>query len=114
MSAPVNLTNLREITGGDRDIEQELFSMFITTAEDCLHQLAASYAPEHAEMWRKHAHAFKGISYNLGAEPLGDLCKDAQNKPDDAVADKKTLLSAIQDEFGRVQNFLSDVSASES
>ncbi len=106
MNQPVNLENLRDITGGDTEIEKELFQVFLDSAQDCLTALAASCTPDNAETWRKQAHAFKGISYNLGAEALGDICRTAQDSSSSDVNEKRVMLAALQHEFSRVQAYL--------
>jgi len=106
MNAPVNLANLREITGGDPEIEKELFQVFLDSAESCLSELAACCIPEAAEKWRTQAHALKGISYNLGAEQLGDLCKKAQTEANAPDNEKQAILNAITAAFSDVRNFL--------
>jgi len=103
---PVDLTNLRDMTDGDRELEKTLFEEFYRSCASCLATLAASTAAASSEQWRTAAHAMKGISYNLGANPLGDLCKQAQ---DDHTADssaKQSLLGQIESEYTRVKSFL--------
>jgi HPt (histidine-containing phosphotransfer) domain-containing protein len=109
MSQPVNLENLREITGGDREIEAELFKMFLDTATECLTGLTQALQTGSDEAWRKQAHAFKGISYNLGAENLGELCRQAQDAASASVADKTLLLAKLQDELTQVRTWLAAV-----
>lgn len=103
---PVNLSNLRDITGGDTEIEKELFQVFLDSAQDCLTALATSCTQGDAETWRKQSHAFKGISYNLGAETLGDICRTAQDSATSDIKDKRVMLAAMQHEFSRVQDYL--------
>lgn len=105
-AAPVNLANLREITGGDTEIEQELFRIFLESSAECLAALSGACGAEQAESWRKQAHALKGISYNLGAQTLGDLCKIAQDEPHMGESDKQALLQAIRQEHEQVARFL--------
>jgi HPt (histidine-containing phosphotransfer) domain-containing protein len=105
-TAPVNLDNLREITGGDTEIEQELFRIFLESSAECLTALAVNCGADQTEAWRKQAHALKGISYNLGAQALGDLCKMAQDEPTMSAPDKQALLTAIRQEYAQVAKFL--------
>jgi HPt (histidine-containing phosphotransfer) domain-containing protein len=109
MSPPVNLTNLREITGGDHEIEQELFVVFLESAQVCLKGLRDSLADTDHVIWRKQAHALKGISYNLGAQLLGDLCKMAQDDSTTSQEQKTQLLTAIEGEYGLVESYLKDL-----
>lgn len=106
MTDAVNLENLREMTGGDQALEKELFEVYVTSAEDCLAALKASTASENAENWRTQAHAWKGMSLNLGAEPLGKLCAEAQMNHLATPEDKAKMLAAIEDEYAKVKAFL--------
>jgi histidine phosphotransfer protein HptB len=106
MSAPVDLSSLHEITGGDTAIEKELFASFLESSDACLAGLRAAGEPAQETEWRKHAHAFKGISLNLGAAELGHLCKEAQDKCQAPPEQRKHMLAAIEAEFARVRAYL--------
>ena len=106
MSTPVNLLNLREMTGDDKEMEKELFQVFIDSAETCLKDLAVSTTPQTAETWRKQAHALKGISLSLGAEKLGDLCKQAQESFEADSEEKIKLRNEIEKEYKKVRENL--------
>lgn len=83
----LNLENLREITGGDKEIEFELFEEYKSSSKDLLDVLKACINNDN-EKWREAAHALKGISVLLGAEYLGSLAKTAQEQKE-AAADQK-------------------------
>ena len=106
MTTAVDLTSLREITGGDVELERELFTVFISSSTECLSALQTAAASNNTEEWRKQAHAWKGISYNLGAQTLGNLCKNAQDHPDAPTPQKLVWLQGLADEFGRVKTYL--------
>ena len=106
MTHPVNLTNLREMTGGDKEMEKELFEVFIHSSKESIDVLAASLTPETSETWRRQAHALKGISLSLGAEKLGELCKNAQESFQALKADKEKMLSDLKNEHVIVEKYL--------
>lgn len=107
MTDPVDLTNLRELTGGDVETEKELFEVFITSSEECLIGLKENITMDRADVWHKHAHAWKGISFSLGAEKLGKLCYDAQEKGHIlSESEKLDLIVALEDEYEQVRDFL--------
>lgn len=106
---PVSLDNLREMTGGDPGLEKELFGVFITSAEDCLKGLKANAGAGQEDAWRSHAHAWKGMSLNLGAEKLGKLCADAQFGFQEPPEKKAEWLKEIEAEFDRVKVYLSSL-----
>ncbi|MFZ4540973.1 MAG: Hpt domain-containing protein [Rickettsiales bacterium] len=105
----VDLTNLREMTDGDTELERNLFAEFMRSFEDCLTKLQASVDEAGQEVWRSNAHAMKGISYNLGATPLGDLCKKAQEEHQSPTSTKDSLLNSIMVEYEKVKDFLTKI-----
>ncbi len=109
MADAVNLTNLREMTEGDVEMEKALFEEFCSSAETCIAALEANCADGENEVWRSNAHALKGTSLNLGAEKLGVLCKQAQEGCAASQAEKQTMLSGIKTEYAEVKTFLDSV-----
>ncbi len=106
MTNPVDLENLRDMTGGDLALERELFDVYLTSSEACLALLHASKAAGGEEAWRAQAHAWKGMSLNLGADALGKLCAEAQTSHLAPPEKKDELLKALEEEFARVKAFL--------
>lgn len=106
MSDPVNLENLREMTGGDKALEKELFDVFLTSSDDCLKALESNQGAGQEETWRTQAHAWKGMSLNLGAEPLGKLCAEAQMNHLAPPEEKARMLAAIKTEYENVRTYL--------
>lgn len=109
MSAPVDLDNLRSITDGDEEIEKALFEEFFSSSEASLRVMQSSVGPEGNEIWRQQAHAIKGVSLNLGANRLSDLCKKAQDHYQISEIDKRELLTLIQDEYSKVCAYLKNI-----
>jgi len=109
MIAPVDLQNLREITGGDASMEKELFHSFLETSAECLAGLQVALRNAENNLWRQKAHALKGVSLNLGAVQLGELCREAQDKFEASASEKQQLLVAIQGEFGNVRGYLENI-----
>lgn len=106
MSVPVDLTNLRSMTDGDRELEVILFQEFSRAAEAALREMAENCVDGHNEPWKVAAHALKGTAYNLGAHGMGDLCKTAQENPAASGVEKKELLDQLQAEYAQVEQFL--------
>ena len=111
MEAPVDLTNLRSMTDGDKEMEKELFTEFYDCFESGLNVLRASCGDSDAETWRTQAHALKGVALNLGALHLGDLGKKAQDEYLVPEAAKVEMLKKMQTEYERVKIFLLNVNA---
>ena len=106
MNKPVDLTNLRSMTDGDRDLEKALFEEFYSSFEAGIRTLQSNCVDTACETWRKQAHALKGISVNLGAEVLGTLCKNAQEEHLADAPAKHALIKQIQEEYSQVKSFL--------
>lgn len=109
--AVVDLTNLREMTDGDPEMEKELFAEFISSFESELAELQASQSDRASETWRRRAHAMKGIAFNLGAMRLGELCKQAQETPQSNLETRIDLLKKIGTEFADVRSYLDELTA---
>jgi HPt (histidine-containing phosphotransfer) domain-containing protein len=102
----LDLSNLREITGGDSGIEKQLFQAFLESSEECLAALAGGWQSGKEEVWRKQSHALKGSALNLGAIPLGEICKEAQDSFEAPPEKKQALLASIQAEYAEVKEEL--------
>ena len=106
MTTVVNLDNLHEMTGGDKDLEKELFEVYLSSSEECLKALRLNSDEGNEETWRTQAHAWKGMSLNLGAETLGKLCAEAQMSHLSPTAEKEKMLAAIEAEYEQVKAYL--------
>jgi two-component system, sensor histidine kinase and response regulator len=68
--AEVDMSALREITGGDAEFERELVETFVSSGDKCLAEiLSALHANDFATIG-KRAHALKGASANIYASGL--------------------------------------------
>jgi HPt (histidine-containing phosphotransfer) domain-containing protein len=106
MTEPVNLDNLREMTGGDQALEKELFEVYLSSADACLKTMEESQGAGQEDLWRTQAHAWKGMSLNLGAETLGRLCAEAQVNHLAAPDEKAKMVAAIKTAYEEVRQFL--------
>lgn len=111
MTEPVDLTNLRSMTDGDAELEKSLFEEFFLSFEKELVGLEHSTGEDAVPSWHARSHALKGISLNLGAQKLGELCKTAQDEENAPAAFKSDLLKKITDEYAVVKRFLQDIIA---
>lgn len=103
---PINLDNLRDITGGDQEMEDMLLSMFITDSEEILNSLENESKDGESVIWSEQAHALKGAAENLGATRLAELSLDAQLMRVATADKRKQLLGAIREEFELVVNYI--------
>jgi HPt (histidine-containing phosphotransfer) domain-containing protein len=90
----IDLDQLHSFTDGDPQLESELLSLFLSTAETYLAKM--SEALEAGEGWSAAAHALKGGSANLGARRVTALALAAERTPADA-GQLEALRSAIEE-----------------
>jgi HPt (histidine-containing phosphotransfer) domain-containing protein len=102
----LDFSNLRRITGGNAMVESELFQIFLESAHECLTFLREACDSNDEGVWRTQAHAFKGISFSIGADDLGRLCKEAQENYIRPLEYKRAMLARIEKEFSEVEQEL--------
>ncbi|MCD8526098.1 MAG: Hpt domain-containing protein [Alphaproteobacteria bacterium] len=103
----IDLTNFRRATGGDLELEQELFEEFIQSSQTLIQKLQSHCRGEaDGEAWRSAAHAMKGICLNLGAQTLADFCRQGQDGFESDTPYKSDLLDKIKAERERVVEYL--------
>ncbi len=106
MNIPVDLTNLREITGGNKKMEAALFKEFISSCDSYILELSKVLDVDKKETWYTISHAFKGISINIGAKHLGELCREAQDNNAAPLEKKTVMLKDIEQEYSEVKKYL--------
>lgn len=109
MADPVDLDNLRSMTDGDAEMEKILFEEFFSCFDSTIVQMQNNYSEDKAEEWRKDAHALKGVSLNLGAIQLGELCKKAQDEYATGSDSKDEMLKNIKAEYEAVRQFIGNL-----
>jgi HPt (histidine-containing phosphotransfer) domain-containing protein len=83
MTTLVDFDRLQSFTDGDRQLEAELATLFLATAEGYLAELAL--ALDDVAAWRATAHNLKGAAGNIGAVALAELAATAERTlPDPA------------------------------
>ncbi len=70
----INQTRIIEITGGDKELEKELLTLFTDTAESTLRRLEAG------ENWQRTIHELKGAAANIGLDELHQRCAEIEHK----------------------------------
>lgn len=76
---PIALARFQEFTGGDGQLERELATLYLSTAELYLAELRGAF--HDAEDWSRAAHALKGASANIGAAEMARLAAAAEHAP---------------------------------
>jgi two-component system, sensor histidine kinase and response regulator len=68
--AEVDMSALRELTGGDAEFEKELVDTFVASGDQCLAEILDALRLRDFETIGKRAHALKGASANIHASGL--------------------------------------------
>jgi PAS domain S-box-containing protein len=66
----VDMTALRELTGGDQEFERELLATFVSSGDQCLAEILSALKVSDYDTIGKRAHALKGASANIHAPGL--------------------------------------------
>ena len=77
--APIALEQLGSFTGGDDQLERELGSLYLATADLYLDEMRAALAG--GADWSRPVHALKGASANMGAMEVARLTADVEHAP---------------------------------
>lgn len=94
-------TRLKDISGGNADMEKKLFMLFFTSCEQCLAKLQ-----EGQSTWQEAMHELKGVAANMGMEPLAQICEAAYQAGDGAPDEVKgQALRDIYDEVEAARSF---------
>ena len=90
----LDMAHLRSFTDGDPQLERELSTLFLATAETYLRDLRE--ALRRGGPWTSIAHALKGASANLGARRLAALALAAERSHPDR-AQLEAIEHALED-----------------
>ncbi len=81
------IEELKEITGGDLEFLHELINAYILQAEEILGAFDPSIKDDGLSKLKFNLHSLKGISYNVGASYIGDLCSSIESDITDEAFD---------------------------
>lgn len=77
----LDIGQLWETTGGDREFIRELGDVFLNDVEDRLRQIEAAIAQASWDETKAMAHSIKGASANVGAATLARLAEQLEELP---------------------------------
>ena len=75
-ASPIDLAHFTSFTNGDEQLERELSSLYMTTADTRLDEMRQALAA--GLPWDGPAHELKGASANLGAVEVAALAAEAE------------------------------------
>ena len=96
MAASLDLDRLTEMTDGDSQLERELATLYLSTAQRYVETMGQAIDGE--DGWRDPAHSLKGASANMGAAKMAELAREAE----DALP-REDLLHALAHELTSVR-----------
>lgn len=109
-SEAVDLEVLREATGGDRDLMQELAELYLNDTDLQLRALEDALQNKELDRIRRIGHALRGSSISVGAGPAAEIFRDLEDSARDN--DTGRVRDAIErggEEFARIRRALADL-----
>ncbi len=103
---PIDMEQLRSFSEGDAEEEQALFGLFLDQTSRLIAILEQSTDEDSQADWQSAAHRLKGSAGNLGAMPLYDVCKRAEQHAADGRLQKVDMLIEIKSELNHVERFI--------
>jgi len=104
--APLDFDHLEIFTDGDEEEEAQLLDLFFEQADLGIQELETFMAEHNEDGWKKSAHRMKGAAANLGAIPLSNACKDAEECFSADNDNKQLVLLTIKKQVSHLQNFI--------
>lgn len=106
---PINREYLASITGEDREFERELTQSYVSATPAILVQLRAAAEGADAPGVRSAAHALKGSSRAIGADAVGALCEDLEQRARDGdVTNAAVAIERIVAAYAEVEAYIRD------
>ncbi|MBI1309146.1 MAG: response regulator [Proteobacteria bacterium] len=91
----LNLSAFRTFSGGDKTVEREFVSLFMSQAEIKMHELGESCMEGPCPPWVEAAHSLKGSAATVGALRLSNLCEQAQQMEQATASKRQEMFDKI-------------------
>ena len=93
---PVDIDHLNRYTGGDRELNGQILSLFDGQCHEILekleNQIAAPASDDLAKSWRESTHALKGAARGIGAFSLAESAAEAENTK---IEDRRAVIEVL-------------------
>jgi len=107
MESNINFEQIKDISEGDRDFEQEIITMYLEDTRGRIQTLESHLAEQNWEHLKREAHTLKGSSGNIGVDCTFKLCKQLEQasldqdeqKAKELVASIKTMTEEVAELF---------------
>jgi len=97
---PIDLVHLTRQTMGDRDLEQEVLTLFVQQALSVRDRIAEASHNERLLL----AHGLKGSARGIGAFAIADCASEIESRPDDV-----TILMRLGALIDEVRDFIAAI-----
>jgi two-component system sensor histidine kinase/response regulator len=99
----VDMTALRELTGGDAEFERELLQTFVSSGDQCLADILSALRAGDFDTIGSRAHALKGASANIHASGLAAAASSLERAARAKLGDElEGLVRALTDKLQAV------------
>jgi len=99
----IDLQHLNQYTGGDLELEQEIYGLFKEQVRIWLRLLIAD---GDKEGWASAAHSLKGSARGLGANSLAAACERAEAVIMSGSAERSVAAQDVRDKVDAVLHFI--------
>jgi CheY-like chemotaxis protein len=102
-ASEVDMTALRELTGGDAEFERELLQTFVSSGDQCLADILSALRAGDFDTIGSRAHALKGASANIHASGLAAAASSLERAARANLGDElEGLVRALTDKLQAV------------
>ena len=101
--SPIDLVQLRELTGADAEFARSLADSFASSSRELIAAMSAAAARGDREPLAKAAHQLKGASANIYAWPMQALCAQLETRAESLTATElESHVASLSAEIDRV------------
>jgi HPt (histidine-containing phosphotransfer) domain-containing protein len=106
----IDLQVLRDATGGDRDLMQELAELYVSDADLQLRALTDALDNNELDRIKRIGHTLSGASASVGAATAAGVFRDLEAAAKAGETDRiRGLIERSTSEFARVRRALADL-----
>lgn len=108
--SPIDDTTLKSTFGDDSEVFKQILSNFVKPTNDIIQEIKSACISHSAEAIKQGAHKLKSAAYSIGANQLGDLCKDLESA---GVSDNWDVIDAgmpkLERKMSQVEEYIANL-----
>ena len=105
----IDMDFLSDITGNDLAFRNELFVLFLDTAQSNISKMEKSLLIDNGnDIWYAASHSLKGASTSIGAFEMSKVLEYAQANSKEDPKNKTKILDEAKVHFAKVAEFIKD------